>query len=333
MRLIAISSPHKLLTFAYLHHAFAICIFAAVSTLSYFEDRQMKRLIVLVWVLAMANCAAAQTFTGKVISIYDGDTGVVKKADGTEVKIRFVFCDAPEINQPAGVAARDFVRALCLDKDVTVRTEGTDDYGRVLGEIMVGSDSVNKKVIEKGWGWWFYHYHSDVSLGHLEAKAKSEKLGLWADRNPIFPRNWRAGARVSGNSGGGTGDTPAADDTAGDASGDGDDGSPSTVSSSVFIMALMPNPVGVDLNNETVIIANRTEVEIAVDGWRLEDDDDGGLALTGTIPAGGTRTIRLTTALSLGNEGDVVRLRKPGGDVVHELSYDEAKSGRFILGK
>jgi endonuclease YncB( thermonuclease family) len=51
------------------------------------------------------------------------------------------------------------VRGLILNKDVTVKDHGEDDFGRMLGEIIVDGTSVNVESIEKGHAWWFYHYH------------------------------------------------------------------------------------------------------------------------------------------------------------------------------
>lgn len=273
----------------------------------------MKKFIVIA--LLLCGHAGAEEFSGKAISVHDGDTARVEKADGTVVNIRFIYCDAPEIDQPHGVQSRDFVRGMIENKQVTVRSEGTDDYGRVLGEITIDGTSVNKEVIREGHGWWFYHYHSEPELGDLEVEARSQKKGLWAAESPIYPRAWRRGARLDGAGG------PSGGGASGGASAD----------ESVFIMSLLPDPVGQDTNNETVILANSTDVEVSVDQWRLEDDDNGVFTLSGTVPAGGARTIRLNSSLLLGNSGDTVRLRKPSGEVVQTLGYSSSSSGRFIL--
>lgn len=274
----------------------------------------MKKVLIFAFLFCLP--ASAEEFSGKVVSVHDGDTARVEKPDGTVVNIRFIYCDAPEIDQPHGIQSRDFVRGMIDDKQVTVRSEGTDDYGRVLGEITIDGTSVNKEVIREGHGWWFYHYHEEPELGDLEVEARSQKKGLWAAESPIYPRAWRRGARLDGS---------------GASGGDGGSGGTPSTDQSIFIMALMPNPMGQDENNETVTLANSTDVDVSIDQWRLEDDDNGVFTLSGTVPAGGATAVRLNSSLQLGNSGDTVRLRKPSGEVVQTIGYSSASSGRFVL--
>jgi len=122
----------------------------------------------------------------------------------------------------------------------------------------------------------------------------------------------------------------------GDGGGDSDGitgGDTSSPASAVFILALLPNPDGDDDNNETVILANSSNLEVGIDQWRLEDDDNGVFTLSGTVPAGGSRTVRLNASRLLGNSGDQVRLRKPNGDVVQTVGYGNGASGQFIIAR
>ncbi len=256
----------------------------------------------------LCGTANAEEFTGTVISVHDGDTAQVKKANGEVVTVRFIYCDAPEIGQPHGNEARTFVHNMIAGKTVTVRATGTDDYGRILGEIFVDGKSVNKEVIREGHGWWFYHYHPERELGDLEAEARSRRKGLWAAESPIYPRAWRRGARLVEVNG----STP-----------------PDL--SSVFIMAIFPNPVGNEDNKETVVLANRTDASVSINGWRLEDNARGVFVLSGSIPARSARTITLNTSLRLDNKGDTVRLYNAQGHVVMIFRYNGSSQGHFIL--
>ncbi len=240
------------------------------------------RSMIAIGIVACSLNVHANEFTGTVVKVHDGDTAHVEKEDGTVEKIRFLLCDTPEIGQAHGTEARDFVSGLINGKEVTVKWDEKDQYGRVLGEIFLGGESINRKIIAEGHGWWFYHYNDDFEVGTLEAKAKAAKKGLWKAEAPLYPRSWRRGARLNaevGNPGsGGTGISEESEST-------------------ILIMALMPNPTGRDENNETVILANNSNVEVSIDQWRLKDDDNGIFVLSGTIPAGGTRTIRLNSSL------------------------------------
>ena len=89
-------------------------------------------------------------------------------------------------------------------------------------------------------------------------------------------------------------------------------------------MALMPNPIGPDENNETVILANRSDTEVSIDLWRLKDRAGGAFTMSGTIAPGSTQRIRLRTSLQLGNSGDSVELVKPNGEAVQTVTYETA---------
>jgi hypothetical protein len=68
-----------------------------------------------------------------VVSVHDGDTVLCLDQDNAQHKIRLVGIDAPETGQAFGTKSRDALRALVLEKSVTVHVEGEDRYGRTLG--------------------------------------------------------------------------------------------------------------------------------------------------------------------------------------------------------
>jgi endonuclease YncB( thermonuclease family) len=260
----------------------------------------------------------AEVFTATVTKVFDGDTCEVRRADGQREVLRFQGVDAPERDQPFGEEAAAFVRDSILEEDVKVLAFGRDSTSqqRLLAEIVLPSGArLNEELVRRGLAWWFYHYSRDRSLAELELKAKMESRGLFAERNPIYPRNWRDGARVSG------GEPQAA--------------SPRSPRADVFILAVMPNPQGLDAGAETVILANRTARAVRLDGWSLRDDDGGVCELADEIEASSARTFRLADSLQLGNNGDVVRLVNPSGVVAHALSYSAQNgvaAGAFVVG-
>ena len=67
-------------------------------------------------------------FTGKVVSVADGDTVAVLR--GTEyVKVRFDGIAAPERKQPFGTKARLYLADLCFGKTTNVWENSEDFYG------------------------------------------------------------------------------------------------------------------------------------------------------------------------------------------------------------
>lgn len=131
------------------------------------------------------------TFEGKVVGVKDGDTFEVLY-DGQSEKIRLVDIDCPEKSQPFGKAAKKFASDLCYGKTViVVPKKRRDQYGRILGVIMTkDSLNVNEELIRSGMA-WRYKYSKNKGLLVLENEARAEKIGLWADENPIDPWQWR----------------------------------------------------------------------------------------------------------------------------------------------
>jgi endonuclease YncB( thermonuclease family) len=64
--------------------------------------------------------AETASFTGKVVSIADGDTITVLH-DHRQARIRLYGIDCPERSQPSGSRARQFTGDLAFGKTVTVR--------------------------------------------------------------------------------------------------------------------------------------------------------------------------------------------------------------------
>lgn len=156
---------------------------------------------ILLFLLSLSP-ALAQTFTGKVVGISDGDTIRVLK-EGREVKVRLHGVDAPESRQPYGTKARQFTAAFAFGKAAKVDVKDTDRYGRTVGDVSVASKSLNQALVKQGMAWWYRRYApNDRVLAALEAQARRAKRGLWADRSPVAPWDFRRGSGGSGSGGG-----------------------------------------------------------------------------------------------------------------------------------
>jgi endonuclease YncB( thermonuclease family) len=68
----------------------------------------------------------AQTITGKVVRVADGDTVTVLDASNTQHRIRLSGIDAPEKNQAFGNRSKESLSALLAGKTVTVETNKLD---------------------------------------------------------------------------------------------------------------------------------------------------------------------------------------------------------------
>lgn len=148
--------------------------------------------------LGVAGTLAAEDFRGQVIGVTDGDTiSVLRVSRPTAVRLHGV--DAPERAQAFGARAKQFVAALAFGRTVTVAQRGIDRYGRTIGDISLpdGRD-LAQELVRAGYGWWYRRYSSDYRLAALEAQARVEHRGLWADPNPVPPWEWRRNGGMSG---------------------------------------------------------------------------------------------------------------------------------------
>lgn len=132
-----------------------------------------------------------ETFQGKVVAVKDGDSIVVLR-NGKEIQIRLNGVDAPESGQAFGSRATKFTLASCYHRVVTVREVGLDRYGRTLAEVTLpDGKSFNQEIVRSGYARWFRRYSEDKVLMRLEEEARMAKRGLWADKNPIPPWEFR----------------------------------------------------------------------------------------------------------------------------------------------
>lgn len=156
------------------------------------------RLFLISLLLLLPTYANAATIEGKVIKVLDGDTIDILYNNKPE-RIRFNGIDAPEKGQPHGQKAKQFVLDLAAQKIVTVNVTDTDRYGRSIGDITLpDGKSLNREVVKAGYAWHYVKYSDDASLGELEKEARIARRGLWQDKNPMAPWDWRKSKRTQG---------------------------------------------------------------------------------------------------------------------------------------
>jgi len=128
---------------------------------------------------------------GIITKVSDGDS--VDFYDGKDtLKIRLQHIDAPERNQAFSKESWQFLRKLIHKQKVVLRYENTKDrYGRIIGIVFINDENVNKTLVEEGYAWHFKRYSDDATYSDLEKRARSQKRGLWFDKNPIPPWQWR----------------------------------------------------------------------------------------------------------------------------------------------
>lgn len=150
--------------------------------------------MILARAIVVGCLLAAQTvladFSGKVVGASDGDTITVLK-DREQVKVRLVEIDAPEKRQAFGNRSKQALSQLVHGKQVEIRDHGTDRYGRTLGRVYQSGLDVNAEMVRRGMAWVYVKYAKDQGLYQIEAEAREQRRGLWADKEPVAPWEWR----------------------------------------------------------------------------------------------------------------------------------------------
>jgi len=143
----------------------------------------------------------AETLTGRVVRVTDGDTIVVLDADKVQHKIRLQGIDAPERRQAFGTKSKEHLSDLVAGKTVEVDYSKYDRYERVLGIVMVNGEDVYLEQVEAGMAWHYKKYQGEqsasdrVKYSDAELEARRQKIGLWRDPNPMPPWNYRRAER------------------------------------------------------------------------------------------------------------------------------------------
>jgi micrococcal nuclease len=147
----------------------------------------MLRSLALLVVLA----TPALALEGKVVGVIDGDTIDVLDSSKTQHRIRFDGIDAPERGQPFSSRAKSTLSDLVFGKTVRVDTEGTDKYDRTIGRVYVDGRDVGLAMLESGVAWHYTKYDQSKAYADGEKVARAARRGLWTDKNPIPPWEWR----------------------------------------------------------------------------------------------------------------------------------------------
>lgn len=157
----------------------------------------MKILAVFLAAALLNQAALADTIEGKVVGVADGDTITVLDGTRKTYRIRLVGIDAPESRQAFGQRSKQSLSSMVYGQPVSVIWDKRDRYGRVLGQVVTRSGDVNLAQVRDGMAWHYKRYASEqpapdrAAYAKAEDDAKREGRGLWGDKNPVPPWDWR----------------------------------------------------------------------------------------------------------------------------------------------
>jgi micrococcal nuclease len=85
---------------------------------------------------------------------------------------------------------------MVFGNEVVLYPKTKDKYGRTVGNVVVGKRDMNLAMLEQGMTWHYVKYDINKRLGQAEAEAKASRRGLWQDKQPIPPWDWRKVGRT-----------------------------------------------------------------------------------------------------------------------------------------
>ena len=160
--------------------------------------------LLLLLLSCLAGAAQAGEFSARVIAVLDGDTVLVRQAN-TLTKIRLAGIDAPEVghagmggqppnsqqDQPYGMEAKQSLSDMVLNKQVQIKSQAVDDYGRLVANLSADGRDVNAEQLRRGMAWEYSWHHGNQAYVALQHEAQQARRGLWAQADPVQPSLWR----------------------------------------------------------------------------------------------------------------------------------------------
>jgi endonuclease YncB( thermonuclease family) len=151
--------------------------------------------------IVVKEVKVSELLIGTVDRVIDGDSLIIRYDDGKTEEIRVAGIDAPELDQPYGTEAKQLLWDHILGQRVVVTRREKDLYGRRLANLNVPGErglwALDATLVRFGMAWHYADYDDSQQLSENQLRARMEKLGLWASKNPVPPWAWRNGERTA----------------------------------------------------------------------------------------------------------------------------------------
>lgn len=152
----------------------------------------IKSKLVILLFLFSNSILCQTTLRGSIIGIKDGDTVVVLDSLNHQTTLRLAEIDCPENSQPFGNKAKQFTSQEIYRKQIKYVVTDIDRYGRSIAMIYYDDNKyLSAELIKSGLAWHYKRYSVSKELANFENSARLQKVGLWHDKNPIEPWEWR----------------------------------------------------------------------------------------------------------------------------------------------
>lgn len=132
-----------------------------------------------------------------VVGISDGDSLTILDKNNKRERVRLATIDAPENGQAFGKPAKASLSQMIYKRYVQVVGAKRDQYGRIIGEVYIGELNANVEQLRRGYAWHYKRHANQQTRSQakeysdVENAARMRKAGLWRDKNPTPPWEYR----------------------------------------------------------------------------------------------------------------------------------------------
>ena len=139
--------------------------------------------------------AVDRQLPGRVLRVIDGDS-LVLDVRGSHYRVELANIDAPELNQPWGQAAADWLRQSLTGRFVVIHSSGTVKQHPIRGRLISRNRDIGLDLLYEGLAWCTLRAVTEFpnqgrQYREAEAIARQVRRGLWLDENAIPPWEWR----------------------------------------------------------------------------------------------------------------------------------------------
>jgi endonuclease YncB( thermonuclease family) len=146
--------------------------------------------------VAATLASAAELRSVMVVGVTDGGTITVR--DGKQnYKIRLAGINTPEKGQPFAKRAHQNLSNVAHEKQAIVDCYKTDQYKLKVCRVWVGGNDIALAQVQAGLAWHYKRFENEqtargrVAYAQAEDEARMRKRGLWQDKEPVPPWEFR----------------------------------------------------------------------------------------------------------------------------------------------
>lgn len=131
-------------------------------------------------------------WSGKCLSVSNG-YGLSVMLNGKPQKVLLYGVACPAVGQNYDDDALAFIQKAAQGKVLTIYPKGADGSLRVTAWVFVGTECLNKSLIQNGLAWYAKKSApGETKLAAIEDEARKAHLKIWSEPSPVPPWEYMA---------------------------------------------------------------------------------------------------------------------------------------------